>query len=458
MKIKSIARFWLALVTLATGISYAHADHSPKFPLPFVFDDKNPLNTLTINGLTIDTVQGYPTFKSGIDDNAYSKGDIKNGIKNAIFIGMKLWEGASVYVNPEMMQGYNVSNDVSLVNSANVAMPRVESSNPYLQLQRLFVRQVINLDGTKTESSNNVGGRSQALEDLVNKLDDKVSDHNLTLTFGKFGVGDVFDDNIYAHDPTRHFMNMTFVGMNSVDWIGNAWGTTVGASAEWQKDWWTLRAGIFQGSLPPPSNNIDPWPLRQYMMIAEAEARYNIFKQPGNIKLIGYQDHGYINNLGEYYGTASYFDYLPYFAKNQLQRRTKLGVAVNLQQQLTDGIGLFMRAGMDNKAFDYFDSTHSINGGIVANGKLWNRPLDEFGIAFGFDSLQGANAVVDKVLKPIGTGTLNFTPEKTFETYYRIGVTDHLELTIDYQTLINPNFIKQSTPAHVFGLRLRANF
>jgi high affinity Mn2+ porin len=113
---------------------------------------------------------------------------------------------------------------------------------------------------------------------------------------------------------------------------------------------------------------------------------------------------------------------------------------------------------MDNKAFDYFDSTHSINGGIVVDGKLWNRPLDEFGIAFGFDSLQGAKAIKVGISNPIGTGTLNFSPEKTFETYYRIGLNNHLELTLDYQTLINPNYIKQSTPAHVFGLRLRANF
>lgn len=434
--------------------SSSWADHNANFPWPWKLEESNPLNTLTINGLSVGVMQSYPSFNNGVYN---VKGQAQLGNKESIFMGMKLWKGASIYFNPEMYVGYNPSNNIGVASSINVSVPTVESKSPYLQIQRVFLRQVIDLGGSKVYKEQ-AGGRSQALENLVNKLSEKQDEHSLTLTVGKFGVGDIFDDNIYSHDPSRHFMSSAFNGVNTIDWAGNSWGTTLGASAEWQKDWWTLRAGIFQGSQLPPSNNLEPIPLKQYMLVGEAEIRYDIVDQPGNLKLIGYQNHGYLNQLGEYNGVAELFDYLPYFAKERLQRRTKLGMAINLQQQLLDGVGLFMRAGWDNKTFDLNDVTHSINGGFVFNGKLWNRPLDEFGIAAGINSMKTGQSYRNKVFSQIGTSSTSFAPESHFETYYKFVPFDNFEFTLDYQFVQNPNFLKNSDTAHIFGIRTRINF
>jgi len=431
-----------------------HAKLKNQVPLPFFVDDDNPLSTLTMTGVSVNVVQGFPTFNNG---ERKVKGSVQYSDKQALFLGMHLWKGATVVFNPEMYYGYNPSNNIGVASSVNTATARVESSSPYLQVQRLFLQQVIDLGGNKTKVQNE-GGRSQALEALTNQLNEETTEHNLTLTLGKFAVGDIFDDNIYSHDSTRHFMNTAFNSLENVDYAGNAWGTTFGFAAEWQKDWWTLRAGIFQGSELPPSLNLEPVALKSYMLIGEVEGRYDIAGQPGNIKFLGYQDHGYLNMIGEYNGAASVFDYLPFLVKEQMRPHTKIGVGINLQQQITDGVGLFMRAGWDNKTMDYNDITKSINGGFVFAGKLWNRPLDEFGIATGIHSMNGAMAYRNGVFTQIGTGSPNFATEANLETYYKFVPWKGLEITADYQFVQNPNFLKYSNTAHVFGIRLRTSF
>lgn len=448
----SILAASIILNILFTFNAYADHDYSPEWP--WKLDDSNPLKTLTINGLNLSVLQGFPTFNNGEET---VKGSAQYGQKSSFFAGIKLWKGATFYANPEMWYGYNPSNNIGVASSVNIATARVESSTPYLQLQRLFFRQVIDLGGSGT-GQQLTGGRSIALQNIQNKLSETKSDNNLTITIGKFGVGDIFDDNIYSHDPTKHFMNLSFNALNSVDYAGNAWGTSIGGTVEWERNWWTLRAGLFQGSDLPPSYNLEPIPLAQYMLIGEAEARYDLFENPGVIRLLGYSDYGYLNQLGEYNGSATFLDYLPYFVKNRLKKQTKLGLGLNIQQQLTDGIGLFIRAGWDNKTFDLFDITQSLNGGIVASGKLWNRPKDEFGIALGIQSMGGGISYKDFEFAPIGMGSVNFAAEKNFETYYKIFLNDNVEFTLDYQFVKNPNFLKNSDAAHVFGIRVRTNF
>ncbi len=68
----------------------------------------------------------------------------------------------------------------------------------------------------------------------------------MILTIGKFAVGDVFDDNVYAHDPTTGFLNFAFNTMGAFDYAADSWGYTYGAALEWKQNWWTARAGVFQ--------------------------------------------------------------------------------------------------------------------------------------------------------------------------------------------------------------------
>lgn len=48
------------------------------------------------------------------------------------------------------------------------------------------------------------------LESTQNQISGKVDKDRVIVTLGKFAVGDVFDDNVYAHDPTTGFLNFAF--------------------------------------------------------------------------------------------------------------------------------------------------------------------------------------------------------------------------------------------------------
>lgn len=445
------------LISCLYGLLLSHAYAEDRhFPLPFKVAEDNPLNTITLGGMTVSVLQGFSGFNNGLEQ---VKGDIQYSQKQGLFIGMKLWPGATFYANPEIFYGYNASNNIGVASSVNVATARVESSSPYVQMQRLFVRQVIDFGGAKTNTEENVGGRSFALEQVINKLSDESGNHNLVITAGKFGIGDVFDDNIYSHDPSFHFMNLNFNALNAIDFAGNAWGTTIGAAAEYNREWLSIRGGLFQGSGLPPSNNLEPRPLESYMAIGELEVRHDVFMgRKGSVKLIPYYMNGYIDTLGGYNGVRGFYDYLPYFVKENLNKRTDWGIGLNIQQELTDHVGMFIRAGYDRKTTDLRDMTHGVNGGFVFKGSLWGRPNDEFGIAAGVNSQHGATFRDWSETLRIGTGTARFAPETNFETYYRWAFSKKLDISFDYQMINNPNFLSNSSPAHVFGIRLRANF
>lgn len=442
---------------LAISAGTASADHSPSVPLPFFVDENNPLSTLTVNGVNLSLVQGYPQFEDNNTIDSVTHGRARYGGKNVLFIGMNLWKGASVYFNPEMMLGYNISPTLGVANYVSVASSKAGTSGTYVRMQRLFLRQIIDL-GDSENQHRDVGGRSVALEDLQNTLTGKISKHNIIITAGKFATGDIFDDNIYAHDPSKHFLNMTFNAMNSIDYVGDAWGISYGAAVEYNRDWWSARLGYFQGSALPPSNNAEPVPFKQGMLIGELEARYNIGKHPGSFKLIGYRIHGFINNINDYNDSATPLANLPAFVRNNLANRTKYGIGINIQQEITENFGFFMRVGADNKTLDFNEVTHGFAGGFVASGKQWGRPLDEIGLGVAYSSMKGVRVPAWNNRNWIGAGAPYFSPEKNIEAYYKIGFNNNVELTLDYQFVQNPNFEKSRGPAHVFGVRLRTNF
>jgi high affinity Mn2+ porin len=97
---------------------------------------------------------------------------------------------------------------------------KVGASNPYGRLPRAFIRQTFNL-----------GGESLTLADGPNQIEKKITANNVTLTVGKFSVVDVFDTNMYAHDPRTDFLNWSILEGGAFDYAADAWGYTEGASS-----------------------------------------------------------------------------------------------------------------------------------------------------------------------------------------------------------------------------------
>ena len=111
------------------------------------------------------------------------------------------------------------------------------------------------------------------------------------LTVGKFGVGDVFDTNQYAHDPRGDFLNWSALDAATFDYAADAWGYTVGVATEWYNGPWTFRAGAFDLSDVPNSPRLEPG-ADEFQLVLEIERRFELEGHPGRVLATAYDSRG----------------------------------------------------------------------------------------------------------------------------------------------------------------------
>ena len=143
----------------------------------------------------------------------------------------------------------------------------------------------------------------------------------------------------------------------------------------------------------------------------------------------------------------------------------RTGVSVNLEQQVTETLGVFARAGWADgriEPWDFTDIDRTISGGVSINGKQWGRPDDTFGIAAVVNGIAGVhraffNAGGLGIL--IGDGQLPRPgPEQILEAYYSYALSATTKLSFDYQFIVNPGYNTDRGPVNVFAGRFRWTF
>ena len=146
------------------------------------------------------------------------------------------------------------------------------------------------------------------------------------------------------------------------------------------------------------------------------------------------------------------------------QSRIKYGLYLNLQQELSDDVGAFLRFNWNDgrtEILAYTDIDLSLSAGLSIKGSSWGRPNDTIGIAGAFNNISGphANWLAHGGLGvTVGDGALTYASEVVGEAYYSLQVSKGLFLTADYQFLGNPGYNAVRGPAHVFAGRLLARF
>ena len=232
------------------------------------------------------------------------------------------------------------------------------------------------------------------------------------------------------------------------------------------RDWWTLRAGIFDGSRTPNSKFL-AFPLgSQWQLLAEGEARYTLFGQTGRIKLLGFQTRAKLatfSALEEFYTAnpgAGIVD-----AEVARHLRNKFGGDINLEQPITADLGAFLRASFNDgrtEAYDFTDINRSISAGLSLAGNSWHRPDDTAGAAFVVNNI--SHALKDYLAAGflgvlIGDGKLtNAGPEQVLETFYSFAVRNGVAITADYQLVNHPAYNVDRGPVNIFAVRLHAQF
>ncbi|HMK91339.1 MAG TPA: carbohydrate porin [Methylocystis sp.] len=430
------------------------SDHAAKDDKP-KGDDTAP-ELYSMHGQITVTPQGYPKFRalySGPNSLAPPDGQARATVTSTGFFGLRLWDGGEAYVNPDVDYGYGLSGTFGVAGFPSAEAYKVGADAPYERFHKYFMRQTIGL-----------GGETEQIESGANQLAGPVDSNRLTLTIGKYSVIDIFDDNKYAHDGRSGFLNWTIVEMGAFDYAADAWGFTNGATAEWKQDWWTVRGGLFQLSLTPNGEVIEPVLFRQFSQVVELEARHTLlFGQQGKIKLLGYGDLGYIGKYEDALTAAFLTGSTPDVTQDR-KKRYKAGGGVNIEQPITDDLGFFLRASLANGRYETIEFTEverSLSGGFVLTGDRWGRPKDAIGLAGVVNGISGSHAAylaAGGLGFIIGDGALNYGGEHILETYYKYNLMDGVHITGDFQLVGNPAYNKDRGAVSIFAVRLHADF
>ena len=406
-----------------------------------------------IHGQITHVTQWHPSFRSPYSgtNSLTADSDNKETTDITLYLGVRLWKGAELYANPEIDQGFGLSNTVGLAGFSSAEAYKVGKNAPYHKLPRLFLRQVIDL-----------GGEQQAVESGPNQLAGSHAADNLTITGGKFSVADIFDTNTYAHDPRGDFLNWAVVDAGAFDYAADAWGYTHGLAVEWTQSWWTLRGGLFALSKVPNSETIDTtW--KQYQWVGEFEARHNWFSRPGKVKLLAFATRGQMGGYDDAVNLAQQTGSAP---DTGLVRRLawRPGIALNLEQEISYDLGVFARASMNDgskETYEFTDINRSVSAGLSLKGNRWGRPNDTFGAAVVVNGLSRAARqyfAAGGMGVLIGDGALNYGTERIAELYYNLAVVKHLTLGLNYQYVVHPAYNRDRGPVSIVGARIHAEF
>lgn len=411
-------------------------------------------NDWNVHGQLTYVEQGYPAFHSPYQgaNSLSGASQIQNTASATAFVGYRPWDGTEIYVNPELMQGFGLNNTLGVAGFPNGEAQKSDFPIPRLNVARIFLRQTFGL-----------GGEQETIEDGPNQFGGKQDISRITVTAGKFAVTDIFDANAFAGDPRTTFLNWNIYGGGSYDWTMDKISYTWGAAVELNQKYWAFRAGYFLVPVVSNVNNFDTHIPERGEYISELELRYSLFSQPGKLRLMGWAN---IANAGSYSDALAMPVTTPNYPDIALTRqvRTNYGFVANLEQAITNDLGVFSRATWSPglvEIIGWTDCDKSLSFGTVLKGNAWGRPNDKIGVAGVVEGLSPearAYFAAGGMGILIGDGQLNYRPEQILEAYYAYSLNKWTTLTFDYQFIVNPGYNADRGPVSIFSGRLHAEF
>jgi high affinity Mn2+ porin len=426
--------------------------------------DVQGTDILNFHGDTTLVWQSYPAIRAPYTGpfSLPASGEGRETVTAIFSVGVRLWQGAEVWIDPEIDQGFGLGDTHGVAGFTSGDSYKLGFSYPYARANRYFMRQVINL-----------GGDTEKVEADLNQFEESETANRIVLTAGKFYMMDIFDTNKYANEPRTDFLNWALINNGAFDFGSDAWSDSYGVAAEWYQGNWAFRGGIFDMSQTPAggggdsalSYGLDPT-FRQFEWLGEIEYRYSLWSQPGKIKLTGFLIRGDMGNYDDAIALsqATGLDVSDALAAVRTYQ-SRPGVLLNLEQQLTETVGLFARAGWADGEVEPWDNTdidRTVSGGVSLNGKPWGRPEDTIGIAGVVNGISSAHIAYfnDGGLGiVIGDGMLPHPGlEQIIETYYSYSVSASTKVSFDYQFINNPAYNTDRGPVNVFAARYHWQF
>jgi carbohydrate-selective porin OprB len=211
--------------------------------------------------------------------------------------------------------------------------------------------------------------------------------------------------------------------------------------------------------------------FKHYGDQVEVEHSHEIDGKAGSVRVIAWRNKAKLAayrdaiNYGNAVGWAPDPENgMEYILKVRNGEKFKYGIGMNLDQALSDNLGVFLKAMWADgrtETYAFGEVDRSIATGLSLKGGYWGRAQDTVGIAYLAHFLsRDRREYLEKggISFFIGDGWLNYRPEQVLETYYSLNVVKGVWLTADLQHVRNPAYNADRGPVNIAGLRFHAEF
>lgn len=233
-------------------------------------------------------------------------------------------------------------------------------------------------------------------------------DDLFAITLGKINSRAYIDNNEYANDECSQFLADTFKNSPVIEFPDNTIGVRLGAPV---REFMDVDIAILDGD--GDFEQIGDHPF----LGIQINIKPQLMDKKGNYRFVYWR-----NEAAHTKWDAA--------AKT---KESSAGVGISFDQEVTDRLGCFLRAGWqsDEAALDTttFSLESSYSAGVRLFGDLWNRDEDVVGIAYGMINPS------DEYKK---AGGLQAKAEGHFEIYYNYKINDNVSITPDLQMISNP--------------------
>jgi high affinity Mn2+ porin len=430
------------------GNAGAAADIAKKGAVPAEETPKR----LSIHGQATTVTQGNWPFRAPYTGplSLDPKANLASTATATLFLAGKLpWQGAEFVFNPEIAAGSGLSGTTGLAGFPNGEATRAGMPAPTPYVARALYRQVFGL-----------GGGSEDVPDGVNQPATTRDKDRLTFQAGKFAAVDVVGDNPYNHDPRTQFLNWGLMFNGAWDFPANVRGYTYGGTAELVLGDWTVTYGIFGEPLVANGAAIDPRFTRANGNVLEIERGFKVRGRPARLRFVPYVNFA---NMGDYRLAVAASPTAPDITSVRAYR-SKKGLFVNYEQELSDDVGLFARLGYNDgrtETWAYTEIDRMAALGLNIKGGAWGRKDDVLGIAGLVNGLSAAHRdylAAGGVGFIVGDGRLNYAQELIAELFYNIQLREGMFLTFDFQGVANPAYNRDRGPVALGAVRFHLEY
>ncbi|MCX6140506.1 MAG: carbohydrate porin [Candidatus Kapabacteria bacterium] len=407
---------------------------------------------LTIHAQTTIVNQYKPAFtaKYSGDNSLVPQEESKTSITSTLYLGLRLWDGASVCMNPEIAGGSGLSEALGIAAATNGETFRIGNPAPQIYLARLYYNQIIALTSDRTSQQSD-----------FNQLGGSVPAEYLSFTIGKISAADYFDDNRFSHDPRTQFLSWALMSNGAWDYPANTRGYTPSIVLEYVSPENELRYGFSLVPLTANGNEMNWDVFKAGSHTIEYTHRHRIGGQSGALRVLGFFTTA---TMGNYRQSLALAPVNPRIEDTRKNGNTKYGFGINVEQNVTADLGLFIRGSWNDgnsETWMFTEIDRSVSAGLSLSGLRWMRMNDNVGVAY---VTSGISAPHREYLQAggkgfmLGDGNLNYSWEHLVELYYSAElIENHLYFTGTYQFLVNPGYnIDRRGPVNVFSVRLHA--